>query len=231
MSLSVSDNSRSQWVKYIKLQDCSTNTNNKQGVPVSFWPNIVLHCLLCVCQCCRSKVFHIETLTSQKNSWWVTGGVLKKALRKCWNFCHPHSNERSWYPAVLLLSYGCVSLEHSSGFVFCCEMLTSFSLSFFPSLSVSPPLSLSLSVPRAARPPDFNYNTDGYEGEAAEDGKCQDGSETMPYIDESPTMSPQLCTPRGPDGVSPTPPEGLLPGVRTHTRTHAHIQYTPLQLV
>ncbi|XP_076025177.1 active breakpoint cluster region-related protein isoform X5 [Genypterus blacodes] len=34
----------------------------------------------------------------------------------------------------------------------------------------------------------------------------------MPYIDESPTMSPQLCTPRGPDGVSPTPPEGLLPG-------------------
>ncbi|XP_076025173.1 active breakpoint cluster region-related protein isoform X1 [Genypterus blacodes] len=59
---------------------------------------------------------------------------------------------------------------------------------------------------------DFNYNTDGYEGDAAEDGKSQDGSETMPYIDESPTMSPQLCTPRGPDGVSPTPPEGLLPG-------------------
>ncbi|XP_076025175.1 active breakpoint cluster region-related protein isoform X3 [Genypterus blacodes] len=58
----------------------------------------------------------------------------------------------------------------------------------------------------------FNYNTDGYEGDAAEDGKSQDGSETMPYIDESPTMSPQLCTPRGPDGVSPTPPEGLLPG-------------------
>uniref|UniRef100_A0A3B4YNF1 ABR activator of RhoGEF and GTPase n=1 Tax=Seriola lalandi dorsalis TaxID=1841481 RepID=A0A3B4YNF1_SERLL len=36
----------------------------------------------------------------------------------------------------------------------------------------------------------------------------------MPYIDESPTMSPQLCAPQGPDGetVSPTPPEGLLPG-------------------
>ncbi|XP_070773012.1 active breakpoint cluster region-related protein isoform X2 [Enoplosus armatus] len=61
---------------------------------------------------------------------------------------------------------------------------------------------------------DFNYNTDGYEGDGAEDGKSQDGSETLPYIDESPTMSPQLCAPQGPDGetVSPTPPEGLLPG-------------------
>nr|XP_046266947.1 active breakpoint cluster region-related protein isoform X1 [Scatophagus argus] len=61
---------------------------------------------------------------------------------------------------------------------------------------------------------DFNYNTDGYEGDGAEDGKSQDGSETLPYIDESPTMSPQLCTPQGPDGetVSPTPPEGLLAG-------------------
>uniref|UniRef100_A0A674MX15 ABR activator of RhoGEF and GTPase n=1 Tax=Takifugu rubripes TaxID=31033 RepID=A0A674MX15_TAKRU len=60
----------------------------------------------------------------------------------------------------------------------------------------------------------FNYNTDGYEGEGAEDGKSQDGSETLPYIDESPTMSPQLCAPQGPDGeaVSPTPPEGLPPG-------------------
>lgn len=69
--------------------------------------------------------------------------------------------------------------------------------------------------------PDFNYNTDGYEGEGAEDGKSQDGSETLPYIDESPTMSPQLCAPQGPDGeaVSPTPPEGLPPGVRAaHTR-------------
>ncbi|XP_056140739.1 active breakpoint cluster region-related protein isoform X1 [Lampris incognitus] len=61
---------------------------------------------------------------------------------------------------------------------------------------------------------DFNYNTDGYEGDGAEDGKSQDGSETMPFIDESPTMSPQLCAPRGPDGeaISPTPPEGLLAG-------------------
>ncbi|XP_031713117.1 active breakpoint cluster region-related protein isoform X1 [Anarrhichthys ocellatus] len=61
---------------------------------------------------------------------------------------------------------------------------------------------------------DFNYNTDGYEGDAAEDGKSQDGSETLPYIDESPTMSPQLSAPQGPDGeaVSPTPPEGLLAG-------------------
>ncbi|KAI3373469.1 hypothetical protein L3Q82_022081, partial [Scortum barcoo] len=61
---------------------------------------------------------------------------------------------------------------------------------------------------------DFNYNTDGYEGDGAEDGKSQDGSETLPYIDESPTMSPQLCAPQGPDGetVSPTPLEGLLPG-------------------
>uniref|UniRef100_A0A672KUW6 ABR activator of RhoGEF and GTPase n=2 Tax=Sinocyclocheilus grahami TaxID=75366 RepID=A0A672KUW6_SINGR len=57
----------------------------------------------------------------------------------------------------------------------------------------------------------FNYNTDGYEGDTAEDRKSQDGSETMPFIDESPTMSPHLCA-RGQDGeaVSPTPPEGLL---------------------
>ncbi|XP_056601326.1 active breakpoint cluster region-related protein isoform X1 [Triplophysa dalaica] len=60
---------------------------------------------------------------------------------------------------------------------------------------------------------DFNYNTDGYEGEAAEDRKSHDGSETMPFIDESPTMSPHLCA-RGQDGeaVSPTPHEGLLSG-------------------
>ncbi|XP_016341817.1 active breakpoint cluster region-related protein-like [Sinocyclocheilus anshuiensis] len=60
---------------------------------------------------------------------------------------------------------------------------------------------------------DFNYNTDGYEGDTAEDRKSQDGSETMPFIDESPTMSPHLCA-RGQDGeaVSPTPPEGLLSG-------------------
>ncbi|KAM9498745.1 active breakpoint cluster region-related protein-like isoform 1-T1 [Salvelinus alpinus] len=60
---------------------------------------------------------------------------------------------------------------------------------------------------------DFNYNTDGYDGDTAEDRKSQDGSETMPFIDESPTMSPSLCA-RGPDGeaISPVLPEGLLPG-------------------
>uniref|UniRef100_A0A3Q3JV41 Active breakpoint cluster region-related protein n=1 Tax=Monopterus albus TaxID=43700 RepID=A0A3Q3JV41_MONAL len=86
-------------------------------------------------------------------------------------------------------------------------MLTSTYLPFFSS-SLSPALPLY--------PPDFNYNTDGYEGDGAEDGKSQDGSETLPYIDESPTMSPQLCAPQGPDRetVSPTPPESLLSGVR-----------------
>ncbi|XP_017315131.1 active breakpoint cluster region-related protein isoform X1 [Ictalurus punctatus] len=59
---------------------------------------------------------------------------------------------------------------------------------------------------------DFNYNTDGYEGDGAEDRKSQDGSETMPFIDESPTMSPQLCVRPDGDAVSPTPPESLLPG-------------------
>ncbi|XP_024287507.1 active breakpoint cluster region-related protein isoform X3 [Oncorhynchus tshawytscha] len=59
----------------------------------------------------------------------------------------------------------------------------------------------------------FNYNTDGYDGDAAEDHKSQDGSETMPFIDESPTISPSLCA-CGPDGdaISPVPPEDLLPG-------------------
>lgn len=73
--------------------------------------------------------------------------------------------------------------------------------------------------------PDFNYNTDGYEGDGAEDGKSQDGSETLPYIDESPTMSPQLCAPQGPhrEAVSPTPPEGLPPGVRA---AHTHVQWS-----
>uniref|UniRef100_A0A8C7QCN2 Active breakpoint cluster region-related protein n=1 Tax=Oncorhynchus mykiss TaxID=8022 RepID=A0A8C7QCN2_ONCMY len=48
-----------------------------------------------------------------------------------------------------------------------------------------------------------------------DDHKSQDSSETMPFIDESPTMSPSLCA-RGPDGeaISPIPPEGLLPGVK-----------------
>ncbi|KAK0135198.1 Active breakpoint cluster region-related protein [Merluccius polli] len=63
-------------------------------------------------------------------------------------------------------------------------------------------------------PIDFNYTTDGYEGDGPEDVKSQDGSETMPFIDESPTMSPQLCTPHG-DAASPSPPEGLLPGLLT----------------
>ncbi|XP_047664911.1 active breakpoint cluster region-related protein isoform X2 [Tachysurus fulvidraco] len=61
----------------------------------------------------------------------------------------------------------------------------------------------------------FNYNTDGYDGDGAEDRKSQDGSETMPFIDESPTMSPQLCVRPDGDAVSPTPPEGLLPGLNT----------------
>lgn len=107
-------------------------------------------------------------------------------------------------------------------------MLTSFSLSSLSCLSLILPICLpvcptSPHFPHCV-PPDFNYNTDGYEGDGAEDGKSQDGSETMPFIDESPTMSPQLCAPRGPDGetVSPTPPEGLLPGVRTHSRSHTH---------
>lgn len=88
----------------------------------------------------------------------------------------------------------------------CAEMLISSYLSSF--------------LPLCLRPPDFNYNTDGYEGDGAEDGKSQDGSETLPFIDESPTMSPQLCVPQCPDGVSPTPPEGLLPEVRAYTNTH-----------
>ncbi|KAK7925701.1 hypothetical protein WMY93_008011 [Mugilogobius chulae] len=77
---------------------------------------------------------------------------------------------------------------------------------------------------------DFNYNTDGYEGDGAEDGKSQDGSEPLRFIDESPTMSPQLCTPLGPNGeaVSPTPPEGLLPGVRD-AQTHEQGWYKPEQ--
>ncbi|XP_053341913.1 active breakpoint cluster region-related protein isoform X1 [Clarias gariepinus] len=64
---------------------------------------------------------------------------------------------------------------------------------------------------------DFNYNTDGYEGDGAEDRKSQDGSETMPFIDESPTMSPQLCVRPDGEAVSPTPPESLLAGVSGET--------------
>lgn len=101
-------------------------------------------------------------------------------------------------------------------------------ITFFSFLScpllISPPSLLSALTRLCLSPctPDFNYNTDGYEGDGAEDGKSQDGSETLPYIDESPTMSPQLCAPQGPDGgtVSPTPAEGLLPGVRTQKDTY-----------
>ncbi|XP_043910417.1 active breakpoint cluster region-related protein isoform X3 [Protopterus annectens] len=60
----------------------------------------------------------------------------------------------------------------------------------------------------------FNYGTDGYEGDGADDKKSHDGSETMPYIDESPTMSPQLSarSQDSADGVSPTPTEVLTGG-------------------
>uniref|UniRef100_A0A8C5QIN1 Active breakpoint cluster region-related protein n=1 Tax=Leptobrachium leishanense TaxID=445787 RepID=A0A8C5QIN1_9ANUR len=62
---------------------------------------------------------------------------------------------------------------------------------------------------------DFNYGTDGYDAEGNEEQKSsREGSETMPYIDESPTMSPQLSarSQDSVDGVSPTPTEVLLPG-------------------
>uniref|UniRef100_A0A6I8QKK4 Active breakpoint cluster region-related protein n=1 Tax=Xenopus tropicalis TaxID=8364 RepID=A0A6I8QKK4_XENTR len=62
---------------------------------------------------------------------------------------------------------------------------------------------------------DFNYGTDGYDAEGNEEHKSsREGSETMPYIDESPTMSPQLSarSQDSVDGVSPTPTEVLLPG-------------------
>ncbi|KAK2537421.1 Abr [Columba guinea] len=62
---------------------------------------------------------------------------------------------------------------------------------------------------------DFNYGADEYDAEGNEEPKAlPEGSETMPYIDESPTMSPQLSA-RGQesgDGVSPTPTDGLGPG-------------------
>ncbi|XP_059236527.1 active breakpoint cluster region-related protein isoform X1 [Mustela nigripes] len=63
---------------------------------------------------------------------------------------------------------------------------------------------------------DFSYGADDYDGEGNEEQKGPpEGSETMPYIDESPTMSPQLSArgQGGGDGISPTPPEGLAPGV------------------
>ncbi|XP_059990476.1 active breakpoint cluster region-related protein isoform X1 [Lagenorhynchus albirostris] len=63
---------------------------------------------------------------------------------------------------------------------------------------------------------DFSYGADDYDGEGNEEQKGPpEGSETMPYIDESPTMSPQLSARNqgGGDSISPTPPEGLAPGV------------------
>uniref|UniRef100_A0A7N5KPP1 Active breakpoint cluster region-related protein n=1 Tax=Ailuropoda melanoleuca TaxID=9646 RepID=A0A7N5KPP1_AILME len=63
---------------------------------------------------------------------------------------------------------------------------------------------------------DFSYGADDYNGEGNEEQKGPpEGSETMPYIDESPTMSPQLSArgQGGGDSISPTPPEGLAPGV------------------
>ncbi|XP_039742152.1 active breakpoint cluster region-related protein isoform X2 [Pteropus medius] len=63
---------------------------------------------------------------------------------------------------------------------------------------------------------DFSYGADDYDGEGNEEQKGPpEGSETMPYIDESPTMSPQLSarSQGGGDSISPTPPEGLAPGV------------------
>ncbi|XP_071066549.1 active breakpoint cluster region-related protein isoform X2 [Dasypus novemcinctus] len=63
---------------------------------------------------------------------------------------------------------------------------------------------------------DFSYGADDFDGEGHEEQKGPpEGSETMPYIDESPTMSPQLSArgQGGGDGISPTPPEGLAPGV------------------
>lgn len=67
---------------------------------------------------------------------------------------------------------------------------------------------------------DFSYGADDYDGEGNEEQKGPpEGSETMPYIDESPTMSPQLSarSQGGGDSTSPTPPEGLAPGVGTPT--------------
>lgn len=63
---------------------------------------------------------------------------------------------------------------------------------------------------------DFSYGADDYDAEGNEEQKGPpEGSETMPYIDESPTMSPQLSARHqgGGDSISPTPPEGLAPGV------------------
>ncbi|XP_029467112.1 active breakpoint cluster region-related protein isoform X2 [Rhinatrema bivittatum] len=60
----------------------------------------------------------------------------------------------------------------------------------------------------------FNYGPEGYDADGSEERKAREGSETMPYIDESPTMSPQLSarSQDSGDGVSPTPVDALVPG-------------------
>uniref|UniRef100_A0A8D0GEB7 Uncharacterized protein n=1 Tax=Sphenodon punctatus TaxID=8508 RepID=A0A8D0GEB7_SPHPU len=72
---------------------------------------------------------------------------------------------------------------------------------------------------------DFNYGVEEFDAEGNEEPKVPPGgSETMPYIDESPTMSPQLSA-RGQDGgggdggggISPTPADGSGTGVGGHT--------------
>uniref|UniRef100_A0A670KJU7 Active breakpoint cluster region-related protein n=1 Tax=Podarcis muralis TaxID=64176 RepID=A0A670KJU7_PODMU len=80
-----------------------------------------------------------------------------------------------------------------------------------PAPSMTGPLSLVLLT-------DFNYGMEDYDAEGNEEPKAPPGgSETMPYIDESPTMSPQLSA-RGQEGgnggdgcesLSPTPADGL----------------------
>uniref|UniRef100_A0A8C1F7U3 Active breakpoint cluster region-related protein n=1 Tax=Cyprinus carpio carpio TaxID=630221 RepID=A0A8C1F7U3_CYPCA len=80
---------------------------------------------------------------------------------------------------------------------------------------LSPSLALRGSHGSGRSTPDgyLSSDHDDSSGDTAEDRKSQDGSETMPFIDESPTMSPHLCA-RGQDGeaISPTPAEGLLSG-------------------
>ncbi|XP_042194304.1 active breakpoint cluster region-related protein isoform X2 [Callorhinchus milii] len=76
------------------------------------------------------------------------------------------------------------------------------------SLSLSPLPPMPGGFMEIFRSLDFNYSTDGYEGDATDEQKSsQDGSETMPYIDESPTMSPQLSARNHESGepLSPNP--------------------------
>lgn len=78
---------------------------------------------------------------------------------------------------------------------------------------------------------DFNYGTEEYDAEGNEEPKVPPGSsETMPYIDESPTMSPQLSARGqessgggdGTDNVSPTPTDGLGIVVSSGSWADAH---------